>query len=371
MLVIMKSFKNILKFAAIILIATSCQNANYSTTKKVINLPEISNQESVLQEFIQNGGDYINKKESPYLIDNDVVYANLSNYLILDIRQHDEYVKGHINGAINIEIKSLFKYLDKNPIGNYEKVIIVDNIGLQSSYISSVLRAAGYGNVFPMKEGMASWDKQFTHFWADNLTDKYASVVTSEGSPKAESIGYPTIKTNAKNAAEIAKLRAEEIIDDNPFVTAEDVMTNKSDFYIINYWPKENYDIAHLPGAVQYTPLKSLLPSADLKTIPTDKKIAVYCFTGNNASAVVAYLRLLGYDAYSIKFGVNSFMYSKAKINNWHPYIAAEKVKNFPLVKGEKPSDKAVNQAAVVSKKAAAAPIVAGKKKESAGGGCN
>ncbi len=42
-----------------------------------------------------------------------------------------------------------------------------------------------------------------------------------------------------------------------------------------------------------------------LNTLPTNKKIAVYCYTGQTSAHVAAYLRVLGYDAKSILFGVN------------------------------------------------------------------
>jgi hypothetical protein len=34
----------------------------------------------------------------------------------------------------------------------------------------------------------------------------------------------------------------------------------------------------------------------------------VYCFTGQHSANVVAYLKMLGYDAYSVKFGSNAFI---------------------------------------------------------------
>ncbi len=60
---------------------------------------------------------------------------------------------------------------------------------------------------------------------------------------------------------------------------------------------------------MQYTPKESLKLSADLKSLPTDKPIVVYCYTGQTSAYVAAYLRLLGYDARSLMFGANSMMY--------------------------------------------------------------
>jgi rhodanese-related sulfurtransferase len=51
--------------------------------------------------------------------------------------------------------------------------------------------------------------------------------------------------------------------------------------------------------------------AADLKTLPTDKPVVVYCYTGQTSAFMAAYLRLLGYDAKSLKFGTNGMIYDK------------------------------------------------------------
>ena len=43
-----------------------------------------------------------------------------------------------------------------------------------------------------------------------------------------------------------------------------------------------------------------------LKSLPTDKKIVVYCYTGQTSAQTSAYLGVLGYDAYSLLYGVNA-----------------------------------------------------------------
>ena len=51
--------------------------------------------------------------------------------------------------------------------------------------------------------------------------------------------------------------------------------------------------------------------AADLKTLPTDKTIAVYCYTGQASSFMAAYLRLLGYDSKSLLYVTNGMIYDK------------------------------------------------------------
>ncbi len=46
-----------------------------------------------------------------------------------------------------------------------------------------------------------------------------------------------------------------------------------------------------------------------LQNLPTDKTIVVYCWTGQTSAQVVAYLRMLGYDAVSMYYGMNGCSY--------------------------------------------------------------
>ena len=85
-----------------------------------------------------------------------------------------------------------------------------------------------------------------------------------------------------------------------------------SSYFILNYWPHGEYITpGHIEGAYQYTPKVDLLSDAKLNTLPTDQKIAVYCYTGQTSAQLTAYLRILGYEAYSVTYGVNGFSYDQ------------------------------------------------------------
>ena len=71
-------------------------------------------------------------------------------------------------------------------------------------------------------------------------------------------------------------------------------------------------------------------------SIPRDRSIVVYCGTGHNSGFATAYLRLFGYDARTLRYGNNSFMYDKMikqrTALSWLPFTSAE-VNNFDVVK--------------------------------------
>ncbi len=69
---------------------------------------------------------------------------------------------------------------------------------------------------------------------------------------------------------------------------------------------------------------------------PCDKPVVVYCGTGHNSGFVTAYLRLFGYDARTLSFGNNGFMYNKMVAQkaalSWLPFTKAES-HDYPVVK--------------------------------------
>ena len=65
-----------------------------------------------------------------------------------------------------------------------------------------------------------------------------------------------------------------------------------------------------------------------LANIPTDMPVVVYCCTGQHSSQVTAYLNMLGYEAYSLKFGSNNLFYDDLSAHKWGTGAQHD----FPLV---------------------------------------
>jgi len=204
-----------------------------------------------------------------------------------------------------------------------------------------MFRMAGYGNIFGLKFGMASWNKNYADIWTKNISDKYSSKIETKVNNKIKkSTSFPEIKTGKISTYEILKARIEKEIISEFLINADDIFQNSEKYYIINYWPEDIYLKGHIPGAVNYIPKTSLGIDQNLSSLPTNKPIVIYCFSGNTASFVAAYLRVLGYDAYALSYGVNGFMRNSMKsigIEN-HIFDPNSEVNNFPLTVGDKPS---------------------------------
>jgi len=373
----MNIYKNII-FSTVLslLLFSSCTNS-YAPGEDLATIPgdtiTVPETEALLR-FINNSGDYINSKSAPSLVSAQNVYDNLGSYLIIDIRSEDKYVEGHINGAIHKGMPEIMTYLSQEVAASvYDKLVIVCNNGQSSAYTASVLRLIGYSNAYSMSYGMSTWNKSL-HTWSSKLSSSYISKLEQKTNPVEGMHEYPKLNTGKRCGAEILQARGNTLLN-TPFrklkISADRVFKEYNDFYIVNIWPKDRYDIGHIPGAYQYTPRKDINSNTLLNTIPSDKKILVYGYTGQSSAFMTAYLRLLGYNAFTLPYGANSFMYNTLELRNWNAFSAANKVNDFPLVEGAKPSNDSLKKkinSTQQRKKEAKKPIIKRKKKEVEGG---
>ena len=76
-----------------------------------------------------------------------------------------------------------------------------------------------------------------------------------------------------------------------------------NDPLVLDIRKPEDYALGHIPGAVNID-AGALFTPETLAALPTDRQIVVYCYTGQRSGQVVSVLNMLGYDAYSLKFGM-------------------------------------------------------------------
>ncbi len=306
--------------------------ANQETVKKAVN-----HVESVL-EYFESKGDFINSKKVPTMVKTQDVFDNLGKFLIVDLRKKEDFAIGHIKGAKNVELNNLLDFMSKVTPSEFEKIVMVCYDGQVASYATSVLRLLDYTNIFAMKFGMSSWDKESAKDnWVAKISNDFADKLETKDNPKNEKGDYPVLESSKNKAIDVLEERVALVLKEGlkPYMLeAKDVFEAPEKYYIMNYWPKEKYDLGHIPTAVQYDPKKSLGRKTFLNTLPTDKPIVVYCYTGQHAAFVTAYLRILNYDAHVLAYGANSFMNGEmAKKEGWHAFEADKKVLNFKLEK--------------------------------------
>jgi len=362
---------------SLVLLVSSCQQG-YQPGKNIEELPEqkidIPEIDALLR-FINNSGDYINNGGVPNLVSAEDVFYNSNKYYIIDIRKKDDYVDGHINGAVNVQPNELIKYLDEKVAASvYEKLVIVCANGQSSAFVTGVLRLIGYSNAYSLSYGMSSWNKSIDK-WSSKISSKYIPRLETKTNPVEGMHEYPPINTGETCGAEIMDARGYTLLN-TPFqklkISADRIFKELDKFYIIAYMPKEMYDIGHIPGAYNYIPNQDIKKETLLNTIPSNnQKILVYDYTGQTSGFLVAYLRLLGYNAFTMPMGMNSFMYNTISIRNAHAFKASEIVNDFPMIKGENPTDKTFEKELKASTPEVAPKKFVKHKKKEVSGGCS
>ena len=292
----------------------------------------------LLVNYLEENGNFINSEMAPALISPDEVKKNIKNekFLVLDIRSESWFEYGHIKNAKNIEAAELLNYFETtiDPSG-LEKIVLVCYSGQSASYFASLLRIAGYDNVYSMEWGMSSWRLDFAeNSWLKNVKNDFADKLETAENVKPEKAVFPTLETGKTEPADILKVRLDSLFA-TPYkefiVKSPDVFETPENYFVVNYGPQESYVAGHIPGAVNYLPNGSLNLENNLATLPIDKKIAVYDATGLGTAYTVAYLNVLGYDAGNIAYGANGFMNELLIEKDWNAFTKKE-VNMFPVI---------------------------------------
>lgn len=240
------------------------------------------------------------------------VYAELqesgNDLFLVDYRSTDHFQNlGHIDGAVNWAIGDLMDNVSQIPSG--AKVINICYTGQTASQATAVLRILGY-DAWNLKFGMCGWtsDTDVNRGLWENLEAGGQQLVT-DPSTLTGTYDYPARESEAADATEAFMMYADEYLTaGTKNISSADLYANlndgdtSNDPVILNYWPQTMYDAGHIPGAVQANPITMDL----LAGVDPDKQVVVYCHTGQTSSQLVPWLNALGYDAYSMLFGVNS-----------------------------------------------------------------
>jgi rhodanese-related sulfurtransferase len=231
---------------------------------------------------------------------------------IIDIRSATDFAAGHIENAVNVPVGDILNHVKGINMANYTKVAVVCYTGQTAGWAVSLLQLMGYDKVFSMKWGMSSWNEVFDR-WTSNTGNSYATQFTGTPTDKGPMGELPNLNTGHSDGMQILEARVNAVLAegfDPAKITNATVFGSLTNYYIVNYWPLAQYqDPGHIPGAIQYTPKQSIKLSADLKTLPTDKPVVVYCYTGQTSAFLAAYLRVIGYDGKSLLFGGNGMIY--------------------------------------------------------------
>ncbi len=216
---------------------------------------------------------------------------------ILDIRQADVYGKGHVKGAVNAPWgTAISDNLSKLP--KDKTLMVYCYTGQTAGQAVALLNMAG----FDAKSVNLGWD------FGISKVEGIADVTETESNEFPQ--GTPAdIPADVKAAVEayfkgLADVKGTtyanyKISEDD----AKALLDAKDDSVIfLSIRSAEDYAKGHIESAMNIPFGKGM--EQKFNTLPKDKKIIVYCYTGQTAGQTVAGLKMLGYDAVSLNGGM-------------------------------------------------------------------
>lgn len=253
----------------------------------------------------------------------------LDTYYIVDIRSASTYNAGHIDGAVNVAMGT---DLLTEAASATKPMLIVCYTGQTACYATALLRLYGYSHTKALKWGMSGWNASTAGSWngaISDIADGDSNWVFSTA-PALVTFDEPTISTTLNDGEAILKARVEEVLAAGlKGVNASDVLANPSNYFINNYFIETDYSaFGHISGAYRINPLTLL--NDEYKNLNPDAQVVTYCYTGQTSAVLTATLNVLGYDAYSLKFGMNGMFNSNPawSSNQWSASVPAD----LPLV---------------------------------------
>ena len=298
----------------------------------------VINEAEVLIEWLESsdspyGKYYVNTDMGSYTtatVLHDMMTADKA--YVIDIRKKDVYDAGHIEGAVNMPAAEVAGHIDSEDLSAYDDIVIACVSGQEAAWLTCLLALQGHQNISSLKFGMCSWNEATASAWNGAVNSEKSTFFTADVSEKGPEGELPTLNTGYETAQEIFDARMDQTISGGfgaIAITVPVLYDNLDNYYIINRWPNAEYlDPGHVEGATQYTPKQDFATDAFLKTLPTDKTIVVYCYTGQGSANLVAYLSLVGYDVKSLKYGTNAMIHDDMPKSAWGPGM----IQDFPLV---------------------------------------
>ncbi|MGL1891559.1 MAG: rhodanese-like domain-containing protein [Spirochaetaceae bacterium] len=215
------------------------------------------------------------------------------DFLILDIRKSVDYDAGHLKGAVNAPWgPAIAKALEWLP--DDKPVYVNCYSGQTAGQAVAALNVAGIqaqSIKYGWKLGIAKTEGYQSYTELDMNMSPDASGVSYDADVKAAVEAYfNAIPETGSNIIAAAKLK--EMLDAD------------EDMAIVSIRKPDAYAESHIESAINI-PFGAGM-QVNFTDLPKDKKVYVYCYSGQTAGQTVGILRLLGYDAVSVKSGMGT-----------------------------------------------------------------
>ncbi len=258
-----------------------------------------------------------------------------SDPYVVSARSAEHYAIGHVPGAVNIPWKSTGNEGATDDLPMDETIYVYCYTGHTGGVAAACLNAMGY-NAVNMKYGMCAWTpnadvRATTCFDEETSADYPVSTVDVPGEANND---LPTLDvTDSEDEDEIVRAAVENYLanEESPIITAEAVferIVDGEELFLVSVRGPDDYAKGHIEGAINI-PWKQIAKAENLRKLPTDRQIIVYCYTGHSGALATTALNLLGYDAVNLKFGLVAWT-KDAEVRATSAFSEAD-VNNFPV----------------------------------------
>ena len=309
------TMKKFLRFAFVFLLIpsfllTSCKDDDDATPDR-----QTDAEFQTLIAYMQSNDMDLDDILSGWITTAENVNTNLSSYYVIDIRQAEAYTTSHIPGAVNSTFGDI---LTEAANADGKQIVVVCYTGQTAGHAVVALRLSGYSNAQVLKWGMSGWHSTLDSWSSNTNTIASANWIASPGSVVENTTEYddPNI-TETGDGAAILAARVEALLSGSlRGVSGADVLNSPGSYYINNYWDVADVETyGNISGAYRIKPLT--LAGGEYMYLDPSKDVVTYCWTGQTSSMITAYLFVLGYDSYSLKFGSNGMIYDDLTSHKW------------------------------------------------------
>jgi rhodanese-related sulfurtransferase len=244
--------------------------------------------------------------------------AFLSKYYIMDIRSSADFLTAHIEGANNVPLSDVLT----TAASVTKPILVVCYTGQTACYATALMRLYGYSHTRALKWGMSGWNPATAGPWNNNIGNiaENSPNWTYAGAPSNITYTNPVLSTTLTDGEAILKERVETVLAAGfKGVNGGDVLNNPGGYFINNFFSEGDYTgFGHINSAYRINPF--ILADDSYKSLdPNANTLVTYCYTGQTSAVLSATLNVLGYNAASLKFGMNGMFNSNPSwtTNQW------------------------------------------------------
>lgn len=343
----MRRFHHIL-FGSI-LSASSLMCIGWSPNDAGVPVPEHRSTQNAFEQLAAAGDAVLSRPEGPKVISASELWAEMNDsdttqpYIISVRHFEDDSARGHIPGAVHWEYTSLTNSALHHLLPANKKIVVYCYAGQTSSFAAGYLNMMGF-DAYNLKWGISGWTSDTSIVGAGGAwyaLKRNPQDIEAIRHDLTKEYPYPTPNCDASRLNDMITERCDAYFQAgykskiaswsmvSPTIHDADP---SNDYFIVSYMPRSQYNVGHIAGSYCIEPGR-LGQNEDLRFLPPNQPIMIACSDGHTSGSVCLYLRMLGYDAWSLRFGTNALTDNSAILGSGNTWVSPRTL-SYPVARG-------------------------------------